>query len=445
MPTFRPLYPLLGLLAVACINLPDIDDRVPEVPSADGGDGGTPVDGGSDGGPQPGPTDGGVDQTAPAVIRTWPPNGGTRVPLDSTVEVDFSEEMMPSTLRVSSVPAATFTLSSWSRELHRAVFTASAPLEQERQYTLSVEGADVAGNALLIAYNFRFTTVGPPDTTAPTLLRHEPGVSAIGAPKRGPIKLTFSEPMDKSSVEQAFSITSPAGITIGSAVWNTAGTEVAFTPTTNFSYGSYVRWWISTGAKDLEGNALPAGTGSDFTVVRTSTVTLQSPIGTHRLVSLLEPPQTKPWPVGDDSNNRLYQAFIGFYQYQIEEVCGGVPTVASAFLTWPYSEPPVDIFTSLGNFLVDPVVFNWLENNYLYSLPSVGTPLLISRQDFRSYSGQIPVTGLVIEALNNRQARYGQVQFRLKFEVATDNDNSSDALSINPDNMQLVVICEVPW
>ncbi len=198
MPTYKSLYPLVGLLAVACINLPDIDDPLPEVPSADGGDGGTSTDGGGDGGPQPGPTDGGVDQTAPAVIRTSPPNGATRVPLDSAVEVDFSEEMMASTLRVSSVPAVTFTLSSWAPELRRAVFTASAPLEQDRQYTLSVEGADLAGNPLLSAHLFTFKTLGPtPDTTRPTLVAFSPAHNSKGNPRNVNLKFTFSEPMDR--------------------------------------------------------------------------------------------------------------------------------------------------------------------------------------------------------------------------------------------------------
>jgi hypothetical protein len=294
MLTPKALFPLLGLLAVACINLPDIEEARPGTPSADGGDGGTSMDGGSDAGALPGPTDGGVDQTAPAVIRTSPPQGATRVPLDLAVEVDFSEEMMASMLKVTSVPAATFTLASWAPELRRAVFVASAPLVEDQQYALSVEGKDLAGNALLSAYNFAFRTVGPPDTTPPTLLLHSPAANATGVPRQSSIRLTFSEPMNQPSVEQAFSIATQEPTTVGAIVWNTAGTEVSFTPTNNFLYGSEVFWSISTAARDLEGNALAEEIRRHFTVVRTTTITLPTSRVDCALVSTSPPPEASP-------------------------------------------------------------------------------------------------------------------------------------------------------
>jgi hypothetical protein len=351
MPTLRLFFPLFGLLATACINLPDIDDARPEAPPADGGDGGTSMDGGSDGGPLPGPADGGVDQTAPAVIRTSPPNGSTRVPLDSTVEVDFSEEMMASTLRVTSAPSATFTLLSWTPEFRRAVFRASAPLEQDRQYTLSVEGKDLAGNALLSAYLFTFTTLGPtPDATRPMLVGFSPADNSKGNPRNVNIKLTFSEPMNKASVEQAFSSTPDFQ---GPPTWNAAGTEVSFAPTTALAYGDFVIWSIGTSASDTAGNTLTAGHDGTFNIIRLVDYTIPiSPV--TLLVSSQAPAQQNPWQLGDGSDNRPYQGFVTFSLSDLinNKNCNTPSAVKSAVLGWLY-DPGTDPFSSLGRFLVD--------------------------------------------------------------------------------------------
>lgn len=436
MLTPKSLFPLLGVLAVACINLPDIEEVRPGAPSVDGG---ATVDAGSDGGAQPGPTDGGIDQTAPAVIRTLPPNGSTRVPLDSMVEVDFSEEMMASTLRVSSVPAATFTLSSWAPELRRAVFSASAPLEEDRQYTLSVEGKDLAGNTLFSTYLFSFTTVGPtPDTTRPTLVGFSPAHDSRGNPRNVNIKLTFSEPMNKSSVEQSFYSTPNFP---GLPTWNAAGTEVSFAPTTAVPNGNLVSWFINVGATDLAGNALDRGYESTFRIIQLDVYSLSPTVGTV-LVSTQTPTQQNPWPLGDDPSNLPYHGFVSFsLNPLIDQGCATQESIRSAVLSWPYSDPGTSLFTSLGKFLVDPVRFTNTDNNSLYATPSIGTPLALSYQDFNVQSGNtnILVTAMVLEAWASQSA-----QFRLKFEFTTDNDDAADQLWIDRGAFLLKVACEHP-
>jgi len=436
MRTPQALFPLLGLLAVACINLPGIEEPPPSVP-----DGGTPMDGGSDGGPQPGPTDGGVDQTAPAVIRTSPPNGATRVPLDSTVEVDFSEEMSASTLRVTSVPAAGFTLQSWTPELRRAVFRAAAALEQDRQYTLSVEGKDLAGNALLSAYLFSFTTLGPtPDTTRPALVGFAPAHSSKGNPRNVNLKLTFSEPMNKASVEGALTVTQSFR---GTPTWNAAATEVAFAPMTDIPYGDNVIWGLDQTATDLAGNMLDRGHGNSFQIIQRAVYSIpKSPV--TLLVSSRTPGQQNPWLLGDDGDNYPYQGFVTFSLHDLinNTGCNTQSAVKSAVLSWSYLDPGTGPFTSLGKFLVDPVNYGSnTDNNTLYATPSIGTPLALSYQEFNVQSGKtnIPVTAMVLARWSGQA-----VQFRLKFESTTDNDNVADVLEVDRDTFILTVTCEHP-
>ena len=436
MRTSQALFPLLGLLAVACINLPGIEEPPPSVP-----DGGTPMDGGSDGGPQPGPPDGGVDQTAPAVIRTSPPNGATRVPLDSTVEVDFSEEMSASTLRVTSVPAAGFTLQSWTPELRRAVFRAAASLEQDRQYTLSVEGKDLAGNALLTAYLFSFTTLGPtPDTTRPTLVGFSPASNSTGNPRNVNLKLTFSEPMNKASVEQAFSSSQNF---VGTPSWNATGTEISFAPATTLSHGALVNWSLDPSATDLAGNTAAMNYSGLFRVIQLVVYSIpKSPV--TLLAGSRPPTQQNPWHIGDDSDNFTYHGFVTFFLSDLinNTGCNTQSAVQSAALGWSYSDPGISPFASLGKLLVDPVNYGSnTDNNTLYTTPSIGTPLALSSQELNVQSGKtnIPVTAMVLARWSGQA-----VQFRLKFESTTDNDNVADVLEVDRDTFILNVSCEHP-
>jgi hypothetical protein len=252
--------------------------------------------------------------------------------------------------------------------------------------------------------------------------------------------------MNKPSVEQAFSITAPAQTTVGAFVWNAAGTEVSLTPADKFPYNSDVTWSISMAARDLEGNALSEETIRTFSVIRTATVTLPRNQVDTFLVSTSAPPQATPWAIGDDANNQPYHGFVSFPFQPILYECDLDTTIVSAVLTWPYSDPEIATFNSLGRFLIDPVYYSITGNAHLYSRPSLGTPLSLNYQDFNVQSGSssIAVTNLVADAWNDRGARGDKIQFRLKFETTTDNDNSSDAFQINPDNMYLKVICEQP-
>lgn len=429
MTTPKALFLLLCLLSSACINLPDIDDSVPEPPTPDGGvDGGIP--------------DGGADQTPPTLVRATPPHGSTRVPIDSTVELEYSEAMAESSLQLSSVPAASFTLESWTAESKRAVFRPSVPLAQDQQYALTAEGKDLAGNPLAGNHSFAFTTVGTaPDTTAPILVDFSPAIGAFGVPKNTPFRLTFSEPMNQASVERAFSIVSPAGISAGTTTWNASGTEVEFIPATSLPYGTDITWTLSSEAKDLADNTVGSSMFG-FRVIRMSTVDL----GTDTSSVLASPAsavRTSPWTIGDDSSNRPVHGFASFSLQSLSTQ--RATQVTSAILSWPYVDPGSGLFNALGRFAVEPVNYGTFINS-AYITPSVGAPLLLNYQDFGVQSGntQISVTTMVADAWVDRASRSDRVQFRLKFETGTNNNNTADSLTLSPDNLSLRVSFEHP-
>jgi hypothetical protein len=364
------------------------------------------------------------------------------VPIDSTVELEFSEAMAENTLQLFSVPAASFTLASWVPESRRAIFSPSSPLAQDQQYTLTAEGKDLAGNALTGSHGFTFTTVGTaPDTTAPILVDFSPATGAFGVPKNTPFKLIFSEPMNRASVERAFSIVSPAGISVGSITWNASGTEVEFIPATSLPYGADITWTLSSEAKDLADNTIGSSMFG-FRVIRMSTVEL----GTDTSSVLASPAsavRTTPWTIGDDSSNR---AVHGFASFSLQPLSTQRATqVTSAILSWPYVDPGIGLFNALGRFAVEPVNYGTFINS-AYTAPSVGAPLLLNYPDFGVQSGntQLSVTSMVADAWADRTSRSDRVQLRLKFELGTDNDNTSDSLTLNPDNLSLRVSFEHP-
>ena len=87
------------------------------------------------------------------------------------------------------------------------------------------------------------------DTTAPTILDHSP--KGTDEPINTEISITFSEPMNKSEAEEAFSITP---IALGTFRWN--GNSLIFKPNDPLNSETQYFIRISTKAKDINGNPI---------------------------------------------------------------------------------------------------------------------------------------------------------------------------------------------
>ncbi len=107
---------------------------------------------------------------------------------------------------------------------------------------------DFAGNVEAKSGNDTWTLV---DTGRPQVLATTPVGNQSTLPTS--FTITFSEAMNESSVETAFSV-SPA--VTGSFSWNAAGTVVTFTPSAPLADGASYAVTVGTGARDLAGNAL---------------------------------------------------------------------------------------------------------------------------------------------------------------------------------------------
>ena len=211
-------------------------------------------------------TGSGKDTTAPTVSSTGAVNGATGLPINRKATVIFSEVMDPLTITKS-----TFTLKKGTKRVSgkvtyagvTATFTPASNLENNTEYTVTITtGAkDLAGNALASDFSISWTTGSSTDTTAPTVSSTGPVNGDTGVPINRKATVVFSEFMDPLTITTE-TFTLKQGTTPVSGIVTYAGVTATFTPLSNLENNTEYTVTITTGAKDLAGNAL----ASDFSI-----------------------------------------------------------------------------------------------------------------------------------------------------------------------------------
>ena len=207
----------------------------------------------------------------PSVTLTDPVNNATGVAYTKAVTVTFSEAMDPSTIN-----GTTFSLKEGLIAVPgvvtytgtKATFTSTTNLIANKVYigTITTGAKNPTGIALISNYTFSFTTAVAPDITAPIINSTDPLNNAIGVVRNKAVALTFSEAMDPGSIS-ALTFTLKQGTNAVNGVVSYSGTTATFTPTNTLAAGTIYTATITTGAKDLAGNALSANTVWSFTTV----------------------------------------------------------------------------------------------------------------------------------------------------------------------------------
>ncbi|MFA4836961.1 MAG: Ig-like domain-containing protein, partial [Dehalococcoidia bacterium] len=155
------------------------------------------------------------------------------------------------TVSLTAQASKGYTFDRWSGDISGTIKTATLTMEANRSVTA------------------RFT---PLDTVAPGVLSANPANGAEDVPVDTRISVIFSEPMDKVSVEEAFSIIPQVK---GAFSWEDS--TLVFTPEKKLKSGNTYAVIISTRAKDANGNALNA--------VYKFTVTTESKPATIRILA----------------------------------------------------------------------------------------------------------------------------------------------------------------
>ncbi len=224
-----------------------------------------------------------VDVTPPTVTSVSPPNGATGVAIATTVQVTFSEPMDSTTISNTTITLRNNTTSAlvgatvvYNRSTRVATLTPTSALAFGTPFTVTVTTGvkDVAGNALVAPFPSTFTTVAAPDTTAPTIIARTPATGLTGVPTSVVPTVTFSEAMDTSTINATnirLTLTSTSAVVPGTVTYNAATNTASFTPTSQLANNTGYTLTVTTGVKDVAGNALAAQSSSTFTTVPDTT------------------------------------------------------------------------------------------------------------------------------------------------------------------------------
>jgi methionine-rich copper-binding protein CopC len=204
--------------------------------------------------------------SAPSVTMSDPVNNATSVAFNKAIVITFSEAMDPLTISTSTFilkQGATLVTGSISYTGNKATFTPAVSLTPNQVYTgtITTGAMNLTGVALVNNYTFSFTTGAIADVTAPVVLTTNPTNSATSVALNATVGITFSEAMNSSTISTSTIKLMQGSTAIAGAVTYT-GNTATFTPSANFIAGAAYTVTVTTGVKDLAGNALAANSVS---------------------------------------------------------------------------------------------------------------------------------------------------------------------------------------
>lgn len=231
-----------------------------------------------------------ADTTRPAVTLTVPAASATDVATNTAITATFSEDMDPATI---VTPATSFTLTgpgatavagdvTYAVGARTATFTpttpATLPASALFTATITTGATDLAGNTLASNFVWTFTTGAAPDTTAPTLTSTNPANGATGVCINHTVNTTFGEAMDPLTITTAtFTVQKPdSSLVAGTVSYNATSFVATFVPTANLAINTAYTVTMTTGVKDVAGNALASNNVWTFTTGITTCTTAPS-------------------------------------------------------------------------------------------------------------------------------------------------------------------------
>src|SRR5205807_845984 len=227
-----------------------------------------------------------LDTTRPTVSATVPANAATGVAINGKIAVTFSKAMDTST-----ITKATFALKQGSNPKEdddegeeeagtvsyagvTATFTPAGTLAPNTAYTATVKdrAKNLAGNALATDFSWSFTTGVTPDTTRPVVSATVPANAATAVAINQTINAAFSKAIDPLTITTVTFILKQGTTAVAGTV-SYAGVTATFTPASALAPLTTFTATVTTGARDLAGNALAIDYGWSFTTGATPDTT----------------------------------------------------------------------------------------------------------------------------------------------------------------------------
>jgi len=192
----------------------------------------------------------------PAVTSLWPRDGSVGVSVDTLISVRFSRAIVPpDRLAVPELLPAFRTDPPVAGSVvwidpATLLFRPDQPLRPGVRYTCSLSPnlTDQSGTPLGRVYSWSFTTL------APTVLNVSPAPNARQVALREPLRIVFSQPVDRQALEGALSVSPPMPGTLDDAVLSDGTQVVTYTPTAEWQAG--VVYTIALPEKTAHGSPL---------------------------------------------------------------------------------------------------------------------------------------------------------------------------------------------
>jgi hypothetical protein len=216
------------------------------------------------------------DVTPPTIISRSPTSGEAGVGVGKVVIVQFSEPMQYSTVQSAfgwtsggGPVAYHMETEEWTNTY---LFVPDSPLENGTVYTVSVNTSaqDWGNNHLASTSTWNFTTTSQVDNTPPTLASSTPPSGSTNVSLGTNLSLTFSEPVDRYSLQEVFLFPDVGG---GTETWSNGDRTITFDPDTDLMQNTQYQLLIApNGVRDLAGN----GNTSVIEVVWTTGTSLET-------------------------------------------------------------------------------------------------------------------------------------------------------------------------
>lgn len=240
----------------------------------------------------------GNDVISPSVVSVVPSDNALAAGTGSNYVVTFSEPMNPATITATNITlkqGAVSVAGSVTYSGVTATFTPSSALSANTVYTGTVtQGVkDVAGNAMTANFTSKFTTAAIVDAAAPTIISVTPAKNAASVPVDSKLTVTFSETMNTTTINSTTFILKQGTNAVTGIVTYT-GTSATFTPASSLTGNTVYTATVTTGAKDVSGNALAVNYNWSFTTIATVTM-LSFATDVVPVLNLCNKCHTHPW------------------------------------------------------------------------------------------------------------------------------------------------------
>src|SRR6185369_14101445 len=202
----------------------------------------------------------------PTVSATTPAASAVGIERKATVTASFSAAMSPTTIN-----ATTFTVMKGTTAVPgtvtysgtTATFTPTSPLDASSVYTATISSGAKSSSGVALGTDmvWSFTTVGLPVAGTSDPLDNATAVSLSKV-----VAITFSGPMDPSTITSStFMLKQGTTAVAGTVAYS--GSTATFTPTSALTANMVYTATVTTGAKNVAGDAIASNKVWSFTTL----------------------------------------------------------------------------------------------------------------------------------------------------------------------------------